>query len=261
MTARSDERFFRGPRTRATTSEGPVDLPIHYYDVSNVVGVFRASRAGAQVLVEGAGLEPALLRDGSAVVGLSFYEYRDTSVGVYNEVGTGVFAVRLGDRRPRLGLAELFLPPRWRASGAYVVDLPVTTAAACAAGREIWGYPKFVTEIPFRLQGREVDASVRDPATGGRIVTLSGRMGPGVPAPPMDLVTFTTLDGALLRTHVTVRGRVTLHAPGTVRLSVGPSTHRMAANLRTLGLEDARPMLVVRTDRFQLLLPAGAQVA
>jgi hypothetical protein len=259
MTARHDDRFFGGPRTKRVTSEGPVDLPIFYYDTSNVVAVFRASRAGALKLLDGTGLDPTLAGD-DAIVALSFYEYRDTSVGVYNEVGTAILAARRGEGRAWRGLADVILPPSWRATGAYVVDLPVTTAAADAAGREIWGYPKFVTRIEFRLREGEFEGAVLDPATKESIVTLSGRMGPGVPAPPMSLVTFSTLDGTLVRTHVTVRGTVTVHAPGTVRLSVGRSAHRMAENLRTLRLVDARPFFVMRTDRFQSRLPLGAHI-
>jgi hypothetical protein len=261
MNVRHDDRFFRGPRTTRTTSQGPVDLPIFYYDTSNVVAVFGASRAAAEKLLEGTGLEPALAADGGARVGLSFYEYRDTSVGVYNEVGMAIFAARRGERRFLRGLADLLVPPRWRASGAYVVDLPVTTPAADAAGREIWGYPKFVTGIGFRLNGRDFESSVLDPSTNEAILTLSGRMGPGVPAPPLSLVTFSMLNGTLVRTHVKVRGMVTVHARGTMRLSVGRAGHRMADNLRTLGLAEARLRLVTRTERFQSRLPLGATIS
>jgi hypothetical protein len=257
VNTRTDDRFFRGPRTTRVTSEGPVELPILYYDTSNVVAIFRASRAGALKLLDGTGLEPALAGDDGAIVGVSFYEYRNTSVGVYNEVAVAVLAARRGEGRRRWGVADSLLPPRFRASGAYVVDLPVTTAAANAAGREIWGYPKFVTSIGFRSRMRDFEGSVLDPSTKEPIVTLSGRMGPGIPAPPMSLVTFSMLDGALVRTHITVRGMVTLHTRGTMRLFLGPSRHRMAENLRTLRLADALPLLVVRTDRFQSRLPLG----
>jgi len=260
MRARHDDRFFAGSRTTRVTSEGSVDLPIFYYDTSNVVAVFRASRAGAEKLLDGTGLDPVLAGKGRALVGLSFFEYRDTSVGAYNEVATAIVAARRGVGRRRLGLADFLLPPRWRTTGAYVVDLPVTTPAADAAGREIWGYPKFVTGIGFRLDGRDFEGSVTDPSTKDPIVTLSGRMGPGLPAPPTGLVTFSMLGGGLVRTHVQVRGTVTVHAPGAMRLSVGRSAHRMAEHLRTLGLVDGRPGLVVRTDRFQSRLPLGAAV-
>ncbi len=254
------DRFFDVPRVPHATSEGVVELPILYRDVSNVIGLFMARRAGVEDILRGTGLVPAVVRGDEALVGVSFYEYRDTTVGVYNEVGSAIFVLREGERPPRLGLADMYVPPAYRTIGAYVVDLPVTTAAANAAGRELWGYPKFITSIPFRLRGRSVDTSVLDPETRVPIVTFAGEMGPGLPAPPLGLMTYTRLEGALIRTHVDVRGWVTVHRPGSVRLCVGKSTHGMAGRLRSLGLSDVRPVLILRTDRFQSKLHAGRKL-
>jgi hypothetical protein len=253
-------RFFRVPRTTHVTSQGPVDLPILYYDVTNVVAMFRADRAGAERILEGTGLTLAFGRGEQALVGVSFYEYRRTTVGVYNEVGVAIFCVPDGQRPSRLGPAELYAPLSLRKVGAYVVDLPVTTAAANAAGRELWGYPKFITDIPFRLEGRAIDTGVLDPDDGSSICRLSGTIGRGVPTPPMSLVTYTRLDGSLIRTHVNVRGIVKACGPGSTRLCVGDSSHRMANNLRMLGLIDEKPVAVLVTNSFQSLLHAGVGV-
>lgn len=257
----SRDRFFEVPRTSHATSEGPVELPILYRDVSNVMLLLLAPRAGVEQVLDGTGLVPGVTVGARALVGLSFYEYRDTSVGVYNEVGTAVFAVRAGERPRPFALGELLVPPAHRRGAAWVVDLPVTTAAACAAGRDLWGYPKFVTEIPLTLRGRRFECSVLDPDSDDAIVTVVGTMGLGVPAPPVSLVTYSRRGGALIRTHVDVRGRQTAHTAGSVRVQVGASRHRMAANLRTLGLDGAAPILVVRTDRFQSKLHAGTIVS
>lgn len=255
------DRFFAVSQLRRATSAGPVHLPILYRDVTNVVALFEAPLASVEAVLAGTGLEAGMVVGDRAVVALSCYEYRDTSVGVYNEVGTAIFAVRLGERRPRWGWADLYASPLRRVLAAYVLDLPVTTPQADAAGREIWGYPKFVTAIPFRAQGRDVACSVEDPdPAGGRVLSLAGRLGPGLPAPPFDLVTYSFLQGGLIRTPIEVRGLLTAHAPGTVRLEVGSSTHRMAANLRRLGLVAARPRLVLRTDRFQSILHGGMRI-
>ena len=254
MMRNAADRFFAGPRITCSTSAGDVQLPITYHDVTNVVAMFWGSRAVAAQFVARAGLQLALARRDRALVALSFYEYRETSIGSYNEVGLAVFAVPPEWRRMPLGLAELYAPLTLRRLGAHVIDLPVTTAAANAAGRELWGYPKFVTKIPFELRGRAVRGSVLDPDRDGVICSLEGLIGRGVPAPPMSLMTYSRRDGELLRTHVNVRGRVTIGRPGTVVLRVGASQHRMAANLRALGLDDARPLAVLASDRFQSVL-------
>jgi hypothetical protein len=252
-----DDRFFRVPTKTHHTSEGPVELPIRYYDVSVAVAVCDAELAGAQRLLEGTGLEPAMVVKNRAMVALAFYEYRDTSVGPYNEVGAAIFAKPVGAPRPRLGWLDSYMPPSRRTVGAWVVDLPVTTPIANAAGRELWGYPKFVTEIGFTLRGRDLETHVADPAGVGTIVRLSGRLGRSIPAPPLSLVTFTTHEGGLFRTQVDVRGAMRAHAPGSVRLETGPSEHPMAEHLRTLGLRSVRPRVVLTTDAFQSLLWSG----
>lgn len=251
--------FFRASRTVHRTSAGVVDLPIFYFDASNVIALFDADRRGAELLLEGTGLEPAIVHGDKALVGVSFYEYRHTTVGIYNEVGTAIFARRRGDRGVLPGLAEMLIDPRRRHVGAWVVDLPVTTEAACAAGRDLWGYPKFVTPIDFTLEGRAVRSVVRDPGGASDICELLGTMGPGLPVPGPSLMTYSRLDGTLVRTHVDVRAPSRLHSRGEVRLRVGGSTHRMAENLRVLGLHAATPRALVVTTHFQSLLHAGTR--
>jgi len=171
-----------------------------------------------------------------------------------------VFCARADEPHRALAFVDLLRKPEKRRVAAYVLDLPVTTVLANAAGRELWGYPKFVTPIEFRLDGRDVDTAVKEPGGTDDLCRLAGRLGRGVPAPPLSLVTYTRLDGALLRTHVDVRGRVMLRTRGSLVLRVGASKHAMAEHLRTLGLDGARPLLAMATERFQSKLHAGVKV-
>jgi hypothetical protein len=252
--------FFDVERTIHRTSAGLVELPILYFDASNVIAMFDADLRGARELLAGTGLEPAVVRGDKALVGLSFYAYRRTTVGTYNEVGTAIFARKKGERGRLPGLAQMLLPPSRRTVGAWVVDLPVTTEAANAAGRDLWGYPKFVTAIDFELRGRTFRGVVQDPLGGDWICELAGEMGAGVIAPAMSLVTFTRMDATLVRTHVDVRAPTRVRSRWSVRLDIGASTHPMAEHLRTLGLDGARPKALVVTERFQSLLHAGKRV-
>jgi hypothetical protein len=255
------DRFFDVPRTTATTTAGPVELPILYHDVSNLIALFRARRAVVEGLLAGTGLVPALGLGGDAMVALSYYEYRGTSIGPYNEVGLAAFVRPASAPAPRLAIADLYRRVGARTIGAYVIDLPVTTSIANAGGRELWGYPKFVTPISFHLDHRRFESAIADPDGAAPIAVLAGRLGLGVPAPPMSLVTFSVRQGDLVRTHIDVRGRVRARGPGELRLDVGESRHPMADRLRRLGLDGARPLVVMTTDRFQSRLNAGVVIA
>ncbi|MBZ0236221.1 MAG: acetoacetate decarboxylase family protein, partial [Deltaproteobacteria bacterium] len=231
------DTFFDVPRTTAMTSAGPVELPILYHEVSHVLALFRGRRRAVEDLLVGTGLQPALGLGGDAVLALACYQYRKTSIGAYNEVGVATFVKPTGWPTPRLAVADLYRPVDARATGAYVIDLPVTTAIANAGGRELWGYPKFVTDISFQLDRTRFECAVADPTGGASIMMLAGRLGLGVPAPPMSVVTFSNRRDELVRTHVNVRGAVRARGGGGLRLVVGASRHPMAERLRRLGLD------------------------
>lgn len=255
---RSNDPFFQAAQTEHETSAGNVRLPILYYDTSNVIAFFRVPVPAAAELLDGTGLKPAYTLFGKTVVGLSFYEYRDTSVGSYNEVGLAIPAMPVAHRRGPLTFLDLYRSVETRKTGFYIVDLPVTTAIANAAGRELWGYPKFVTNIDFLYAGRDIAMRVADPESETDILRLEGRLSPTLPMPPMNLVTYTLLDGRRIRTTVNVRGTVRVGLGRGIRLAVGgASRHPMARHLASLRLHGRKPVLVSATHRFQSRLNAG----
>ncbi|MFZ3219290.1 MAG: acetoacetate decarboxylase family protein [Rhodoferax sp.] len=260
MSTNHNDPFFQVPRTVRPTSEGDVEFPILYFRTRCVQAFFWSPVALVEKHLAGTGLTPGLVWRGKAVVGLAFFEYSDTSIGVYNEVGLALPAVPDGAPGRRwLGLLEDVESPR-HVLGFHVAHLPVTTAAACAAGREIWGYPKFVTPIPFQLSGHDLETGVADPATAQTsICELSGRMGVGVPGPTLSLLLYSRLGAQRLRTTVNVRGNSRLHRPGSVRLQLGASSHPMNASLRDLGLQGAQPLVLSVTENFQSRLNLGRE--
>lgn len=249
---------FAGPQTVRMTSQGEVTLPILYYDVSQFTALFSVEYDRAAALLRDTGLQAQRAPGGKAVVGLSFFEYRKTSIGAYNEVGTAIAVHPAGQAQP--GLREWLRPSAERAMGFHIVDLPVTTAAANAAGREIWGYPKFVTAIPLTFGHKRFAGSVNDPVTGEPIVTLDGRWQGAVTVPGFDLCLYSLREGALLRTLIEVDSRLRTAWGRGFRLTVGNSTHRMAENLRALGLDGAAPLVVQNAAVFHSRLPAGVAV-
>lgn len=250
--------FFQYPRSVARTSEGDVELPILYYDDSNLMALFRVDYDKAQRLVAPQGLQAVRFAGGKALAGVAFYEYRETTIADYREVGVAIAVVPKGVESPALPMLSMFRQLDKNRLGFHILDLPVTTPMACAAGREIWGYPKFVTPIGFALGGNRFEGTVSDPDSGAQLLRLAGRTGPGVSGPLLDLVIYSRLEGRMLRTLVNTRGGGRICLPGTIRLEVNSSTHPMAQRLAALGLSNARPALVLHTHALQLRLNAGA---
>lgn len=251
------DAFFKVPNTANHTSSGAVDLPILYFDVSNSIAFFLADKKAVLDLLHGTPFKPVLTFGKKALVGISFYQYRATSIGPYNEVGIAIPVVPRNGTKPFSSLLDLYSNIKTRRTGFYVLDLPVTTAAANAAGRELWGFPKFVTQIDYFQAGRHMHMRVADPEGQGDILSFSGCSNASMKLAPLSVITYSQLNGQPLRTPVNVRGDVHTSLGGKLRLQVGTSTHPMAQHLRQLGLHNAKPLLVQFTDAFQSRLNAG----
>jgi hypothetical protein len=215
-------------------------LPIRYFDVQCLVATFLAAPDRASELLVGAGVQPVLQEDGKAVVDLYCIEYRKTDIGPYNEVGLTVRA-----KAPNDPIAA-----------NYVVNLPVTTALANRAGREIWGYNKFVAAIDVNSEGKTFSTVLRD-SDHEIIGALEGVRGVSVPAPAADILTFTLHQGRLTKTAIKVLTPSLASSGDSFVFKVGTSRHPMTSNLRMVGLDGARPVLIHYTDPFQALLFPG----
>lgn len=251
------DRFLTVETEEARTSLGPVRLPILYADATSVQAFFWVDPARAREALRGTGLEPLRFPGGRALAGLAFYDYRRTSIGPYHEVGSALAVVPAGSAASGLAALDLLRAGRRRRAGYRILDLPVSTAIADAGGRELWGYPKFVTELPLRVEDRAFEGSVLEPGGTAPVLTLSGEGRWRWPGRPHDLVLYSHLGGRMLRTVVDARGPVRLSGGAGLRLALGPGRHRMAESLRALGLDGARPFGAARCDRLRARLWAG----
>jgi hypothetical protein len=215
-------------------------LPIRYFDNQNLTATFLTDMDRAAEMLKGTGLQAVPQEDGKAIVVLACWEYRDTDLGPYNEVALAVLSVAPDDPIPAI----------------YVTNLPVTTAAANRAGREIWGFNKFVTTIDVKRHGKKFSTMIRDPENE-LIAELKGTRGASIPAAPADLATFSLLEGRVIKTLVHVPTPSHVSSGDGFLLEVGKSGHPMANNLRAMALDGAHPVLVQFADPFQALLHSG----
>jgi hypothetical protein len=258
-----NDAFCNVPLFSTQTSEGMVDLPMFFYNVGVRHLNYWVDYERVATKLEGTGLVPLRFFNGKALISLIFYNYRDVSIGPYDEV-TITFVVRpIALKDPGVYLPTLLKRKgeNWGSIGAYVLEMPVTIPQARAAGRELWGFPKFETRIPFRLTGRSFEFEVKDPHTDGYIVAVEGMMGPGIPVRATDLVTYSNLNDSIWKTIIDVDAMYTLCSAKGVILKVGSSTHGMAKNVNDLGLADIKPFLIMSSDNFRSRLNPGRAIA
>lgn len=217
-----------------------VDLPVHVRDASQVSATWRVDAAEAQRIVDHTGLLVVRDRRGRATVSVAAVDYRDNDLGAYHEIALA-FVVVPHD-------APVGWRPDPRRPTTYIHRLPVDEDFTCAAGRQIWGFPKWVTDLSWREGRRGTDAVLVE---DGRFV-LGLHVDPGwvpLPAKPLPMSCYTSMEGTLRRTEWTTTvhgGRI---RPGGARLAVGRG-HPMAVELDRLGLHGRRPLMVVTTPRI-----------
>lgn len=250
------DAFLHRPRTPASTSAGDVELPVLYGDASAVVAYFRVDHARATEVLARTPLEPARFAGGKAIAGFVAYDYGNTSLGPHREVAAVVAVVPRGVAAPASPLLHLLREQAHDDVGWHVLDLPVTTAAADVAGREIWGLPRFVTGIDVALERDDVRVDVWAPSGDGAIATLEGRLGACVGLGAMDLVLYTERGGALFRTVLETNGRMRTGLGRGLALRVPGAEHPMARRLRALGLDGARPAAVQACAGYRAVLGA-----
>jgi hypothetical protein len=264
MQAHVRDTFLDVPLKKVRTSQGDVELPILYQDFGYIHFLFWADYASAAAKLAGTAFVPCRFFHGKAGVMLSFFQYRACAIGPYNEVALSVVAHPRGLTRAGPFLPQFLRDARDWTMGAYVIDLPVTTEIANMGGREIWGYPKFVTSIAFHLEGKRFRGVVDDPELKEPLVTVEGNIGLLGTGPLLRTASFishTTHHGVPLRTRTDVDARVAvaLGFSGCVRVNE-KSRHLMAQNLRDMGLQGKKPSLVMHCEKARMILNEGVPI-
>lgn len=195
--------------------------------------------AAAQRLVDPTGLEVTGPLPGRALMAIAVCRYDDTDLDPYHEVAVS-FVVRPHDAPPGASAGQRLRELGTGAVGVYIHRLPVDQEFTCAAGREIWGFPKWVTTIQIDeprngRAGAGAGMSVRLVDGDTHVLTLTvaggGRLRLPAQAPP----TYSWADGVLRRTTWTTSSEQTGGRLGGATLVLGRH-HPMADELHSLGL-------------------------
>lgn len=191
--------------------------PVEIRRARLATATFAVDHPPAARLVGPTGLELLQLPFGKALAAVVFVRYGDTDLGAYNEVGLCLM-VRDDKGKP----------------GAYVHRLPVDQEFTMRAGRDLWGFPKWMTEITTTFDQKGASCSLSD---GGDFVLAMHARRSHLPLPGRELTmdAWTHRDGVLRRTPWVMRHRGIRARLGGTTLVIGDS-NPMADELRALGL-------------------------
>ncbi|MEV4395838.1 hypothetical protein [Nonomuraea sp. NPDC049607] len=273
-----DPAEFPFPAVPAHAVDGPggtAGLPVRCHDGDALSAYFAVSPVAAAGLLEGTGLGPAVQVGGRALVAVHAAWNRRTSAGGYAEMQVGVvvrgpFRARPGGFRasarsgpPGLirrgsgwpGGLDLLREAGHRRSGSLLVGSMVDSPAVHAFGPRLWGGETYLTPLELRLGARTAHLAA------AQVLTLRGRLGPGLSVRDPGLVGYSGTAGDVLRSCVRARGRARLHVAPSLRLTVEPgSDHPLAGRLRELALDGARPLLCLSATTRRTLRDAAVPV-
>ncbi len=201
-----------------------IAVPLQVRSARMVGGTFTAPATAAQELIGYSGLRVRRIAGTLALCTISAVEYTDSDLGPYNEIAVAVVV------EPHDVSAPGAVPGGGMTT--FIHRLPVNQELSCAAGREIWGFPKWVADITWEQRRGGVDVVMIDQDEPVLTMRVDG---PAIPVPPSEseLACYSWMEGLLRRTTWSMRLSGTRVRPGGVRLDLG-GEHPMAAELRRL---------------------------
>ena len=231
-------------------SIGELELPVRIVDGSSLACIYRVDLEAARAVLPSDQFAPVDV-GGSALVQVTALQYAETSIGAYNELGVMVL-VRRSETTPSRARMLVSLA-KVEDAGWFVVNLALSTGFACAAARELWGYPAYVTQVDTEFDRHEVQVIL------GEELVLEHRSRFELTVAGRPFVYFSEREGQLLRTVVPVEHSQRVGGARSVRIQVtgeGPT----ADTVRRLGLDRRRPMIAARADQVKLTLPPGVTI-
>ena len=235
---------------RGTTYE----LPILYFRDDMFSLFYSADARRVKEALPSDRLHPVRLPNGRALVGVVAFNYVETTIGPYGEVG--VVALAVHGARPPLPVIPALREAGYPGFGMVVLHLPVTTMVARDGGRGQWGYTKFIADMDFTLTPELMRCEMGE--GGKRILDLRVECGGTVRQDVKPIVTYSVLDGRLIKTTIPQRGTYRMKIrPNNSTLELGD--HEVAESIRKLDLSP-RPVMTRYYVERSGILPAGEVV-
>jgi len=242
------------PGIQVTHGEAIFELPVLYFRDDLFALFFTADAERVRACLPSDRLHPVMLTSRKAMVGIAAFNYIDTTIGPYGEVGV-VLPVVYGTRPPPFFLPAL-MEARYPGFGSLVAHLPVTRKVARDAGRGQWGYTKFVADMHFNICPEFMECRMSE--EGEHILTIRVARRGLVIRDRKPLVTFSVRNGRLIRTTIPQKGayRFSL-ATRDCFLRLGH--HPVSESIRDLNLS-ATPLMSRYYVERSGILPAGEVV-
>ena len=183
-------------------------------------------------------IHPLRLWNGKSVLLVSVINYLGTDIGKYIEYSIGIPCTHGLKPAPRL-IPALF--QKIFKTGQFVIDLPVSTEVSVKGGKGIWGMPKHIGNLNFRMT-EEIVTSQYD--LDGKLVCYIEMEKPGKFNIPfrMSAANFCAFRGMLMRSDIFFKGNVHPGLGKSAKAKIILGDHPRADILHSLEIEE-KPMV------------------
>jgi hypothetical protein len=214
------------PEAKSVTVEGvELAVPLEVQASTSIVASFRVDPQISQEVIAESGFNVRVGDDGLAGLSVVGMSYLQSVFGRYNEVGI-VFDVET------LGAED---------SATFIQWLPVTGEFSCAVGRQVWGFPKWVTDLRYTIYGEEAQVEWFE----HNELVLRLRLGAGgedIGEADLPVSSYTVGPEGPQCTQTEMRNSgIVMGAPA--ELEIGSSNHPAAQALRDLKVAEIEPVL------------------
>ena len=207
---RNDPFFNDTPRKTLDMAGESVEFPILYYDFRFMTAIFTTKTSGLQRLLPHPNFKAIDIWPGTGMLGITAFEYRDTSIGPYNEVAVSI-PVRFppGFTFPGFSAIPMMVKNVFH---IYIRHLPVTTEIALKGGVHFWNYPKFMGEITFQDQNENLEIKLKE---GDRfILKMRAKKLAAKRSRPFEFHTYSIKEETVM--HAFVEGKATRLGSGMI---------------------------------------------
>ena len=192
---------------------------------------FWSDAKAAQEWIKDTGLKVIEILPGKAVMQLIGVDYRENDLGDYNEAGISFYVHEPNTKKglPFFGAIRAFMKGE---ASSYIHLLPVDQPFTMHAGRFIWGYPKWVTNIDIDENDEFFETRFTD--HGQHVFTFRTQTGGKASMRDQTQPSFGFREGKLYKTVGIANGEGAKFSLGGEAPQLGD--HPIADKLRDLGL-------------------------
>lgn len=216
--------------------------------------VFLAGRAGKIKNLLPPGLVPVIAVPGMAVICVTIFKNRKTSIGPYREAIVSFAARR---RALPTGPISLLLEGRTPGAGFWVHESVVDAEPVAEMGH-LWGIPRKTGEIEAELGESAVSFDVK--ASGRRVFSLRANIHGRARPFHAPMIAFTRHAGGLMRTAIPIEGLAATKRSG-IEIELETGAHPLGKQLKQWVDEPVRPLMLRWMAHMVARFPAGVQVS